>query len=988
MLLLFFHCFCFVAWGKTLIVDRRLHYRGVASRGCIYTTQCPCAPVLPHHGLETINTNCFSIFLHSAAYTDGSVQDSAGLGYTSPIVVKVSNISAQGVANHGALCDKNASCQCLLGFSGDDCSIAPPSACGDGIVGDGEECDDGNNNETDGCMSTCKTATTTQCVRDDNNTKVCSTAETWSSTLEGKPLCTSDKQCACRSRPELSSTRRSVRQKDGGAFWKHIITAGCESVLTTGVYLDGGEDCWKGFSDSDINQLNNPSSTTDLMILFGDDNVNAKFRTMYVRLASQDTTEEPRPRPWYTTFSSGVSGTDFNMAQWRWSEKEQWQGPCGHPDQKYQHHWMFFKTKSPYGACEINNYENTVRTEDGAVRGFTNRDGATFFPMEGWNKNIQIYLKVHFAALDDYTVAPHLEEYEDVLVARISKSSTSTWSYSFSGWDNTGHLFGETCVTDASVECKLSTFDEVPVSHGLVLRSESDAFEIVIANPYRDDRTLAQIFKDVPKRDTYAYSRAGQTPADVVLAEINDPTSFGMFGEHTYHAINFRSACGRAPFRPCSRKSGITCTTGSPCIEENDQCPAVAMPNTVGDSYGYVGNNEKCHWSYGAASKVKKEWTSITDGYSGIHWNFHAYYHTNRPETKGRVRLGHWQSGSNSHIATQTSNFGTGLGLDTKGPDDPSTSYVSNPDTYKSRGTTWVAPGESTVGLYVRRKIVQNEDCTERHVSAEAPEENVVLEKVLVAKIGSGEKWMYDFAGWTETGHLFDDGDCTNEDVECKLSAFDDLPVKHGLVLESGDAFRVHVHNPLSNSSKTLREIFGLMATRTTNQSPVTFGTVRVDDPTAFGVVGEKTRHDITFGTFTIKAMMVTASSSDTYALLGGTEARWTGGSEARSDCTGMSNMEHDVCLAWSSHFFYTKGLGADDVVGDVRFGRWGSGSNSHRRVEMANYCTGLGCRTKGPDDPNTGDYVSSAVNYKEQGSTWIAPGKLTTSVYVLREKK
>jgi cysteine-rich repeat protein len=99
------------------------------------------------------------------------VQDSAGLGYTSPIVVKVSNISAQGVANHGALCDKNASCQCLLGFSGDDCSIAPPSACGDGIVGDGEECDDGNNNETDGCMSTCKTATTTQCVRDDNNTK-------------------------------------------------------------------------------------------------------------------------------------------------------------------------------------------------------------------------------------------------------------------------------------------------------------------------------------------------------------------------------------------------------------------------------------------------------------------------------------------------------------------------------------------------------------------------------------------------------------------------------------------------------------------------------------------------------------------------------------------------------------------------------------------------------------------------------------------------
>ena len=427
-------------------------------------------------------------------------------------------------------------------------------------------------------------------------------------------------------------------------------------------------------------------------------------------------------------------------------------------------------------------------------------------------------------------------------------------------------------------------------------------------------------------------------------------------------------------------------------------------------------------------------------------------------------------------MATQTSNYGTGLGLDTKGPDDPSTGYVSNPTTYQSRGTTWAAPGESTVGLYVRRKIVRNEDCTERHVSAK----NVILEKVLVAKIGTTEKWKYEFAGWTQTGHLFDDGNCATEDVECKLTAFDDLQVKHGLVLESGEeskifawaekgtstctntytygvantlkecedgaaalglavttassvtnpsfpsgcfkcempacssvglyfnawensahtgnegwtslcvqtsgSFSVHVHNPLRDPTKTLREIFAEVE----DQTAVAFGTVRVDDWPEFGVVGEKTQSDITIGTFTIKAMMMSASSSDEYALLGGAQARLPGGSQVQSSCAGMSSMDadayQDVCMAWSSHFFYGKGFGADDCIGDVRLGRWGTGSNGHSRTWMANYCTGLGCRTKGPDDPSTTGYVSSATTYKEQGSTWVALGKLTTSVYVLRE--
>ena len=176
--------------------------------------------------------------------------------------------------------------------------------------------------------------------------------------------------------------------------------------------------------------------------------------------------------------------------------------------------------------------------------------------------------------------------------------------------------------------------------------AEAACFEIVVANPFHDDRTLSQIFRDLPERETYPYSRAGKTPAAVLSAEINDPTSFDIFGEHTYHGINFRSSCGRAPFRPCVTGQ-VACTTGGGCLQEgNHQCPAVMMPNTVKPQHGYVGINEKCHWAYGAASKVKRGWTPLTDSFvPGIFWNAHAWYHTNRPEARGRVRLGVWSTG-------------------------------------------------------------------------------------------------------------------------------------------------------------------------------------------------------------------------------------------------------------------------------------------------------------------------------------------------------
>ena len=59
-----------------------------------------------------------------------------------------------------------------------------------------------------------------------------------------------------------------------------------------------------------------------------------------------------------------------------------------------------------------------------------------------------------------------------------------------------------------------------------------------------------------------------------------------------------------------------------------------------------------------------------------------------------------WGSGSTSHRATETSNYATGLGIKTKGTDDPTTAYVSNPSVYATRGTTWFGD-DGTLSIYV-----------------------------------------------------------------------------------------------------------------------------------------------------------------------------------------------------------------------------------------------------------------------------------------------
>ena len=153
--------------------------------------------------------------------------------------------------------------------------------------------------------------------------------------------------------------------------WKHVITAGCSSVLTTGTHGSEGDSCWKGYSDSQINAMMVDSM---MKIEFS----GSARETLYVQLVTwspsgnlRDWATEPNP----------------NTAKWRWSEGDDWRGPCGHDQQQDSGYWFFFKTSGHSSGCQAGNFENTVSSS-----GFENRDGADFWPITGWSSNIKLYV--------------------------------------------------------------------------------------------------------------------------------------------------------------------------------------------------------------------------------------------------------------------------------------------------------------------------------------------------------------------------------------------------------------------------------------------------------------------------------------------------------------------------------------------------------------------------------------------------------------------
>ena len=174
------------------------------------------------------------------------------------------------------------------------------------------------------------------------------------------------------------------------------------------------------------------------------------------------------------------------------------------------------------------------------------------------------------------------------------------WSWDFAGWKKAGSLFDDGNCKVADVECKLGGWDTLPVEHGFMIKS-GNAYSAIIANPFNDKKTMSQIFASVPEG---VGDKVPNKPATVIEASVVDHSAFGIIGEHTKHDINF-----------CQESKGVL----------GMLIPSACPCKSCGKLY-------------------------INGGFD---------YHSNRPESVGNTRLGNWGSGSNSHIAAETSNYVT-----------------------------------------------------------------------------------------------------------------------------------------------------------------------------------------------------------------------------------------------------------------------------------------------------------------------------------------
>jgi cysteine-rich repeat protein len=68
-------------------------------------------------------------------------------------------------ANGGTCADgiDSYTCACTGGYTGTNCDTPPAPRCGDGVVDAGEQCDDGNPSNGDGCSATCTLESTNPC---------------------------------------------------------------------------------------------------------------------------------------------------------------------------------------------------------------------------------------------------------------------------------------------------------------------------------------------------------------------------------------------------------------------------------------------------------------------------------------------------------------------------------------------------------------------------------------------------------------------------------------------------------------------------------------------------------------------------------------------------------------------------------------------------------------------------------------------------------
>ena len=226
------------------------------------------------------------------------------------------------------------------------------------------------------------------------------------------------------------------------------------------------------------------------------------------------------------------------------------------------------------------------------------------------------------------------------LVARIGTSSK--WNWDFAGWYTAGQLFDDgDCLAAASSECKLVGWDTLPVDRVVF---ETDDYSMTV-RPSAAVPSLAQ----QPLQAIFQHFRSLPSSVIVPVTDLSvaNSAAFTWMGETTRHGI-------------CEGGTGVQITNLLQASSAQDH----------GFYFNYYYEYQAGHSNYG-----------------GSHPRGHAW-------------IGVGNSGSNSHRPAETSNCIAGFGVDTRGPDDPTTGYATFEN---SAGTTFVRPGAdySTVAVYV-----------------------------------------------------------------------------------------------------------------------------------------------------------------------------------------------------------------------------------------------------------------------------------------------
>lgn len=181
------------------------------------------------------------------------------------------------------------------------------------------------------------------------------------------------------SRAQESYDWNSVCTRAGGTGWYPVIVPGCKEALTADGY--GQYDVTTAFRHSDcysapLDVINRLMENNEMKIDFP-----MVEKAMYVKLVDED--GDPRD------FSM-----DSHVFQWKWDERGEYMGPCGHEDQNENYYWFFSKSSNyALESCESGNYESYISTD-----GFVSQDweeGTSFWADQtGWDNDIVISVNV------------------------------------------------------------------------------------------------------------------------------------------------------------------------------------------------------------------------------------------------------------------------------------------------------------------------------------------------------------------------------------------------------------------------------------------------------------------------------------------------------------------------------------------------------------------------------------------------------------------